>query len=213
MNTKIGLALIGTLLVTLAFQNCGRVQFELTEGRLVAKADTDLGPVSDGVDMDTPKDDNVVDDRDLDNDVGDDTDSNNDYSNRPTPNPTPDRGSNSDDDSKDVSKEQNDHDSKRQDDVQNKDHEKDSGEGSGDHGYVCVVAGSGKSHKIAFLSHLQSKEGTPSEVCMSRVACEEIISQVFEVKGAAKRGFCPNKNPHVIEMSDAQIQELVDALK
>ena len=80
--------------------------------------------------------------------------------------------------------------------------------------YVCVVAGPGKSHKIALVEEvLGAKVGTPQDVCMSAAACTDIISQVFEVKGPYKRGFCPNKNPHVVSLTDAQIQALIDAQK
>jgi len=79
--------------------------------------------------------------------------------------------------------------------------------------YVCVLNGKGKSHKIAYITgELLSKNATPADVCMSKEACSEIISQKFDVQGPAFRGFCPDKNPHVVNFSDGEIQALVDAL-
>lgn len=83
------------------------------------------------------------------------------------------------------------------------------------HDFVCVLEGPGKSHKAAYLSddQIESKVGTPRDICMSENACLKIVSEIFVVKGPEKRGFCPNKNPHVVEMSDAQIKALVAKMK
>lgn len=74
--------------------------------------------------------------------------------------------------------------------------------------YVCVLRSNGKSVKIALSNEgtLGGKTGTPSDVCMSENACLNILSKSFDVVSAEKRGFCPNKNPHVIAMTDMQIQ-------
>ncbi len=79
---------------------------------------------------------------------------------------------------------------------------------SGALAYVCVLRSHGKSVKIALSNDgsLGGKKGTPSDVCMSENACLNILSKSFEVVSAEKRGFCPNKNPHVIAMTDMQIQ-------
>lgn len=80
--------------------------------------------------------------------------------------------------------------------------------------FVCVVEGPGKSHKVAYMNDaIISKVGTPADICMSEKACTDIISQAMVVKGPEKRGFCPDKNPHVVNFSDVEIQNLVNKLK
>ena len=80
--------------------------------------------------------------------------------------------------------------------------------------YVCVLEGPGNSIKLGFLQNvLEPKNGTPQDVCMTEHACEDIVSQVFAIKGPAARGFCPGRNPHVVSLSDSEIQSYVDALK
>lgn len=80
--------------------------------------------------------------------------------------------------------------------------------------HVCVLMGNGKSKKVAFVnSELLGKVGTPADVCMTAKACNEIVSQAFEVRGPERRGFCPDKNPHVVHFSNAEIQALIDDLK
>lgn len=84
----------------------------------------------------------------------------------------------------------------------------------GDGLYVCVLAGPGDSIKVGLVdSRLVGKVATPNDVCMSKNACNNIISQFFRVKGPAFRGFCPDKNPHVSHLTDAQIQTLINDLK
>jgi hypothetical protein len=79
--------------------------------------------------------------------------------------------------------------------------------------YVCVLAGEpGKSFKIALQEELDGKIATPKDVCMSKSACTDIISQAFDVLEPAYRGFCPEKNPHVAHLSDVAIQTLIDEL-
>lgn len=81
--------------------------------------------------------------------------------------------------------------------------------------YVCILNGNGKSQRLALTDALVSKTGTPSDVCLSKSACLNIVSQIFEVKSAEQRGFCKSSsgNPHVIHMSDAQIAAMVTAQK
>lgn len=82
-----------------------------------------------------------------------------------------------------------------------------------DHIFICIIEGHGNSQRVGYIEGaLLGKNATPQDVCMSEKACNEIISQKIAIKGPAVRGFCPNKNPHVVEMSDEQIQVLVDAL-
>lgn len=79
--------------------------------------------------------------------------------------------------------------------------------------FVCVVEGPGKSHKVAYVNDaILSKVGTPADICMSEKACTDIVSQALVVKGPEKRGFCPDKNPHVVNFSDLEIQNLVNKL-
>lgn len=87
-------------------------------------------------------------------------------------------------------------------------------ESVGDGLYVCILEGNGKSTKLAYLDNtLLGKVATPADVCMSRHACLDIVSQVFKVQEAAYRGFCPDKNPHVVTYSDAQLQAMIEKMK
>lgn len=80
--------------------------------------------------------------------------------------------------------------------------------------YVCVLEGHGRSIKLGYVEgELTGKVATPQDVCLSKNACLNIVSQAFEVKSAEKRGFCPNKNPHVVHFSDEEIQALIDKIK
>ncbi len=86
--------------------------------------------------------------------------------------------------------------------------------GDGDGLYVCVLAGPGHSIKLGYMSNvLAGKVATPDDVCMSAKACTDIVSQFFRVKEPARRGFCPDKNPHVHHLTDLQIQTLINSLK
>lgn len=83
-----------------------------------------------------------------------------------------------------------------------------------DRKYVCVIEDAGNSLKVAYINdQLATKVGTPSDVCMTQEACTQIVGQVMKVKGAYRRGFCPDKNPHVVNFSNARVQELVNKLK
>ena len=79
---------------------------------------------------------------------------------------------------------------------------------SGAGNYICILGGPGNSVRVGYVSDGLVEHGrTPQVVCMSRNACLNIISRSFSVKGPERRGFCPNRNPHVIPMSDAQIED------
>ncbi len=78
-----------------------------------------------------------------------------------------------------------------------------------DHGYVCILEGPGSSVRVGFDEELVVVGSTIKEVCMSEHACLDIVSQKFSVKSAERRGFCPNKNKHVVEINDADIEELI----
>lgn len=73
--------------------------------------------------------------------------------------------------------------------------------------FVCVLRGHGKSVKIGLADKiLQGQVGTPRDVCMTEHACLSILSRKFDVQGAERRGFCPDKNPNVIAMTDVEIE-------
>lgn len=75
--------------------------------------------------------------------------------------------------------------------------------------YICILEGPGKSVRLGFDSEQLVAVGqTPQVVCTTQRACEEIVSQAFEVKTVAKRGFC-GKNPHTHSLSEADIAELL----
>lgn len=79
--------------------------------------------------------------------------------------------------------------------------------------FICILEGPGKSVRLGISSELMLENGhTPDTVCMSERACREIVSQKFQVKGPEERGFCPDHNPHVISMTDEQIQEKINSL-
>lgn len=87
------------------------------------------------------------------------------------------------------------------------DDEEDS-DGSGK--YICILEGSGKSIRLGYSGGGLVEIGqTPKVVCMSQNACLNIVSQKFSVKGPEERGFCPNKNPHVIHLTDSQLSDLL----
>ena len=76
--------------------------------------------------------------------------------------------------------------------------------------YICIIEGPGKSQKIGYINNvILVKEGTPSTVCMTRRACEEIIAVSFNVKAAKHSGYC-GKNKHTIQLSDEKLMELLD---
>lgn len=79
--------------------------------------------------------------------------------------------------------------------------------------YICILEGPGKSVRLGYVDGVLTENGhTPDTVCMSRMACEQIISQRFIVKGAERRGYCPDKNPHVYQFSDTELQSLIDSI-
>ena len=79
--------------------------------------------------------------------------------------------------------------------------------------YTCVLEGPGNSERVALVEFsLDSQRATPSQVCMSRAACEQIISQVFSVKKAKRsRGQCQG-NRHMVRLTDEMVQAEVDEL-
>ena len=185
---------LGGFVLLLAFQNCSEAKFEASNSELVPVAMQNTEASGDGTGV-------IV--------IGEPADETDEETPTASPSPSPEDpvddgtiehpGKNPEKGPKDQPKENQGKRPVTDDSGQN---------------YICVVAGPGKSHKIALVEEvLGAKVGTPQDVCMSAAACTDIISQVFEVKGPYKRGFCPNKNPHVVSLTDAQIQALVDAQK
>lgn len=81
----------------------------------------------------------------------------------------------------------------------------------GDH-FVCILEGPGKSIKLGQITTLGGQHKIPQVLCMTRVACLDIASQAFEVKGPEFRGYCkPKGNPHVVHVTDAELQAKIDA--
>ncbi len=78
---------------------------------------------------------------------------------------------------------------------------------------ICILEGPGQSRHLALADddQLASQNATPQAICMSRPACEEMVSRKFKVKGTKATGYCKDKenggNPNVIKMSDEQIAE------
>ncbi|MDZ4663082.1 MAG: hypothetical protein SGJ18_15830 [Pseudomonadota bacterium] len=76
--------------------------------------------------------------------------------------------------------------------------------------YICILEGPGKSVAAGYSQGaLDGQNSTPGVVCMSQSACKDLISKKFTVKGPEKRGYCPNKNKHVVPLSNEQIADLV----
>ena len=81
----------------------------------------------------------------------------------------------------------------------------------GDKNFICILEGPGKSVRLGFINDKFAEHGkTPGVVCMSEKACNEQVSRVFNVKGPHKRGFCPDRNPHVLTMTYDQIKAMID---
>lgn len=78
--------------------------------------------------------------------------------------------------------------------------------------YQCVVNGPGQSLRIHLESAFNSKTSQINVVCMSRRACEEVISQVFDVKEAKESSGPCLHNKHNIQLSDAEIEARVAGL-
>lgn len=77
--------------------------------------------------------------------------------------------------------------------------------------HVCVLAGKGKSIRLGMTSgEFSSDPSTVNDVCMSRKACEEIVSKAFEVKGAENRGYCgENDRRDIVHLSDKQVEDAI----
>lgn len=88
---------------------------------------------------------------------------------------------------------------------------------SGDTGeYVCILNGPGKSIKLGLTAGgaPAGQHKIKAVLCMTENACLNIASQAFEVQGAYFRGYCklPHGNPHVIHITEGQLQEKVNKI-
>lgn len=102
---------------------------------------------------------------------------------------------------------------KDDDDVADDDTGKPSCKDKSDRKYICILDGAGKSVRLGSSDELLMENGrTVATVCMSKKACLDIVSQKFEVKSAEIRGFCPDRNPNVLSLSDEQVQAGIDEL-
>lgn len=82
-------------------------------------------------------------------------------------------------------------------------------EDSGELNFICVLNGPGKSHYLHLIEGgFENAVSTPKAVCTSRTACEDIVSQAFEVKEAKFKGACKN-NPHVVRLTGEEISSLL----
>jgi ferredoxin len=189
------LLLLPITVLVLSFQNCNKEQFtETPQGDLVSKAD-DQDPAA------APT--TTVEDR---NDEGSASIPAICESDDPAPSPMPGASATPANGELQNSKPDN---SKKNANCPPK------SESSSDSGlFACVLGGPGKSLRVAYdvNAGLHGKNGTPDDVCMSENACMKIVSEVFEVKEAVKRGYCQH-NPHIHRFSDEQIQKLVDKIK
>jgi hypothetical protein len=57
---------------------------------------------------------------------------------------------------------------------------------------------------------LSDNTSTVNDICMSKRACEEVVSKAYTVKSAEKRGYCGDSNrADIVQMSDAQVDEAI----
>lgn len=80
--------------------------------------------------------------------------------------------------------------------------------------FICVLEGHGRSIHLGFADNkFVAKNATPLSVCMTKYACESLVTKKLVVKSAEKTGFCKlNGNPHVIHMNDAELSRHLDQL-
>lgn len=175
-----------------AFQNCGRAAF-----KQVGTSESSLIPLS--------TDDTSVTDTPGGPDVPGTPDS-------PTPPETPDDDLDDDDrDDKDDDKDEGENkDCKDRDEhKKRKCTKKDCKHGHSKGLVACIVKANGKSVKLGLLTeNLSADTSVKQSVCISVKACLELVPAKFEVEGAYDRGYC-DKNPHVVQLTDAQIVELL----
>ena len=76
--------------------------------------------------------------------------------------------------------------------------------------YRCELAGPGKSHHLVLSnSNLSSDTGMPRSICMTKYACENIVSKVYKVRAAVSAQQCLKNIAAVVQLSDFEIEKLV----
>lgn len=79
--------------------------------------------------------------------------------------------------------------------------------------FICVLAGKGKSTRLGIEARdLQSVNNTTQTVCMSEVACLDVVAKKLQVQSAEKRGYCKGNSPHVVILDIQQIIGLIEKL-
>jgi hypothetical protein len=76
--------------------------------------------------------------------------------------------------------------------------------------YRCNLAGPGKSIHLSLInSDLLPKSGMPHSVCMTKYACESIVSKAYEIKSADYSVQCQKNIAGTIQLSDFEIENLL----
>lgn len=82
-----------------------------------------------------------------------------------------------------------------------------------DRHFRCTLAGFGQSnHLILANSNLASETGVPRSICMTKYACEKIVSKSFKVKSADYAVQCEKGLAGTVQLSDFEIEKLMGEL-
>jgi hypothetical protein len=83
---------------------------------------------------------------------------------------------------------------------------------SGPQNFICIIAGHGKSQKLALVdNNLVSQTSACKTVCTTQKGCLDIASQKFDVVSAEFRGFCKQESDHhSVHLSAEQLQEVIN---
>ena len=81
--------------------------------------------------------------------------------------------------------------------------------------YACILVDHGKSLKLGIVEEGPGGvHGVPKSVCVTRSGCLDMVAKKFSVEGAYKRGYCKaNGNPHVVRLSDGDLNALLEKKK
>ena len=75
--------------------------------------------------------------------------------------------------------------------------------------YKCVLNGPGEKYSLNYINEkFVSETSTPQTVCLSKQACEEIVSKAFDVKYAKEHQPCIS-NKHTIQLSESEIEAII----
>lgn len=218
---------IGTLVVS--FQNCSSgVEFESFNKELVAMNNevfpdvSTPAPTTDNVDEEPvgPRPPLLIEDEDQTQRVEPVTDDPKNENNVPTHQPRPPKMEDEEQttdtpaEHHDPDGQQCDHNNDSTHNNHHATHEEHEQDNSNEHQqYVCILNGPGKSLRLGLINGILDKNGkTPSTVCLSKLACLEIVSTKFDVIGAEKRGFCDDKNKNITSLSNRDIEILINGL-